>query len=282
VVEVLDAYAAGGAEVNVLLIQFDEVAQTLGSGWIENDLQSAIDQILAIEIGFGTNYTDAVEEAMAAFPVGTPIADQNLLYFLSDGKPTRGGGNPPNTDNSIPDATVALWEEFLSQHLMKAIAVGIGEGVAAADSDLEDVAVPNLPNDNNPLIVLDGDDLISTLVDTVDNRVSGNVLDNDDFGADGPGDPKIVELTVDGIDYVFDGARIVNQSNGNITLGAVLSITTLLGGQLTFDFSNGDFSYTAPQVSGPESEIFPTLLNGAWRHRCSWAACCPSCSRPSR
>ena len=265
-VELLEAYAAAGTEVNVLLVQFDEIGEVISDGnvddgnWFDNDLGSVIDAILAIEIGFGTNYTDALETARDEFPIGTPASDQNILYFLSDGQPTR-GGNPG--DNSIPDADIALWEAFLSDNLMPAIAVGIGQGVLAADSDLEDVAVPNDPFDNNPLIVLDEDDLIPTLVETVSNRVSGNVLANDDFGPDGQGTPAITQIVVDGVTFTFDGTNITNQATSAVISGSVLAVLTALGGQFEFDFSNGDFSYIAPEVDADQTETFTYRIQDA-------------------
>ena len=48
------------------------------------------------------------------------------------------------------------------------------------------VAYPN-GDAQNPLVVTQPGELIDTLVGTVVNPVSGNVLTNDDFGADGKG-----------------------------------------------------------------------------------------------
>jgi hypothetical protein len=269
-VELLNAYADTGAEVNVLLVQFASVADVISDGnadtgnWFNNDISATIDAIVGL-VGAGagenfTNYTDAVQTARTEFGVGTPSADQNLLYFLSDGAPTT-GGNPG--DNSIPDAELALWEGFLGDNLMKSLAVGIGEGIAAADDDLEDVAVPNDPFDNNPLIVVDESTLISTLVDTVPNVVDGNVLANDVFNADGQGDPAITQIVVDGVTYTFDGTDITNQTTSAVISGTVLAVLTAVGGQLEFDFSTGDFTYTAPEVSADQTETFAyTIQDG--------------------
>ena len=268
-VQLLEAYEGTGSTVNVLLVQFDTNSETLGGGWIEDDLSSVISTIVGITVGGGTNYEAALEETIDSFPDNTPTADRNLLYFLSDGEPTRGGNDPSNDDHSISDSDLAAWEAFLSANLMESLAVGIGTGVSNADDDLEDVAVPNNPFDNNPFIVLDEAGLIPTLLATVDNRVSGNVLDNDDFGADGQGTPAITQIVVNsgsGTEriFTFNGTTVSGSINaGESIVGTVLTVLTLIGGQLEFDFATGAFTYTAGSVNAnTDDTVAYTIQDG--------------------
>ena len=285
----LELYAQAGSNVNVLLVIFDEVGSvwdgnfvpTGQSGWIINDLAAAQAAVNAIPTnGFGTNYTDGVETTIDAFPVGLPDADRSVLYFTSDGEPTR-GGNPG--DNSIPDATIADWEAFLIANNMQALAVGIGSDIDPNDTDLEDVAFPN--NDPaNPLIVADLNDLEDTFVnlDPGNNFVEGNVLDDmtpanmdDDFGTDGPGTPPIVSITVNqsigNVTYTFNGSSITNNAGLPTIAGSVLLVMTALGGEFTFHFGDivaediqtGDFLYVASSVSQDETDVFEYTIQDA-------------------
>ena len=189
--------------------------------------------------------------------VSIPAADRSLLYFLSDGQPTTAGNDIPPSEVPLEQDTIDAWEAFLSRNLTPSIAVGIGSSASAADPDLQDVAVPNDPFDDNPILVLDESGLIPTLLATVDNVVTGNVLDNDDFGPDGQGTPAITQIVVDGVTYTFDGTDITRQDpTPTVIPGAVLTVMTLLGGELEFNFSDGGFTYTAGQVTGNPDETF--------------------------
>ena len=80
----------------------------------------------------------------------------------------------------------------------------------------------------------------------------GNVLTNDDSGADGFG--GITQFVHDGVTYTPD-------ADGEIT------IVTALGGSFTFNFETGDYEYTAPEsidnTSGALSETFTyTVIDG--------------------
>jgi len=104
------------------------------------------------------------------------------------------------------------------------------------------------------------------------NTVSGNVLTDDsgsgidDFGGDGAG--GIVSITIDGHTYDFDGVNIIipGGAPGTDSGNGTLVVTTDLGGELTFHFSDtggalaGDYEYAAPNVDGDQSEIFTYVI----------------------
>ncbi|MGE0120092.1 MAG: VWA domain-containing protein [Dongiaceae bacterium] len=230
------------AQLNIQIVDF--AADATASGWLSSVAEANAYLATLVPAG-GTSYAAAVQMAMDAF-AGAPPADKAEIYFLSDGAPTPG--------ESLADAgLVDDWESFLADPgngIAHAFAVGIAPGIVAADPDLVDVAFPNDPS--SLLILTEETQLVDTLVSTVDNPVSGNVLTNDNFGADGPGDPQIVQLQ--------QGAEVFtpDSSGGDVISndGQVIVINTDLGGILQFDFDTGDFTYTPPDVSGPAAEDF--------------------------
>src|SRR5262249_10303887 len=183
-------------------------------------------------------------------------ADQTFVYFLSDGQPT------------TPVLNVPQWESFLTTNgIQEAIAVGVGSDFTNASGDpgkaaLETVAFPNDPTDNNPIIVTAGheQDIFNDLVQTVTKVVTGNIftdatLTPDQFGVDGKGLPAITQIVVGNhtltsatlpVDF-GDGIHVISNAAG------ILVVTTGLGGQLTFDFNTGDYSYNVPPTAGTES-----------------------------
>ena len=80
----------------------------------------------------------------------------------------------------------------------------------------------------------------------VGGDVSGNVLTNDGFGADGPG--RIASIEINGVTYSFDGSDITYDDGSPQTISGSLlpNVPTQIGGALTFDFATGAWSFTAP------------------------------------
>jgi VCBS repeat-containing protein len=239
------------ADLHIQIVDFADSAAS--SGWLSSP-EAADAYIAGLVASGGTNYVAAIDTAMAAY-AGAPKADQTEVYFLSDGVPSPNQGL--NADKT------AQWEAFLTtNNVDKALAVGIGQlaDPVAAEAALGPVAFPN-GDDGNPINVTQPAELVGTLVGTVANAVSGNVLANDDFGADGKGNGGggILSLTIDGVVYSFDGKDI---TKGGTTLiaGNTLVEPTLLGGLLEFHFDTGAFTYTAPDVDAKESEDFQYVI----------------------
>src|SRR5262249_3752292 len=192
----------------------------------------------------------------------TPGDTKTEIYFLSDGEPTPGTGLSET-------GTLGTWETFLqdpNNHIDTAYAVGIGGGITRTDA-LDEGAFPH--NDpSNPLIVTDESQLLDTLTGTVANHTSGNVLTNDDFGADGKGNGGVglLSIQVSGHTYTYDQAtnQIHDETNALIAAGAVLTVPTAQHGDLVFHFDTGDYTYTAPDVTGaPIDESFTyTIVDG--------------------
>ena len=75
------------------------------------------------------------------------------------------------------------------------------------------------------------DDDGGTVAEATAGAVTGNVVGNDDLGADGLG--GVLQFVHDGVVYTPDA-------------DGVTTIETALGGSFTFDFNTGSYSYTAP------------------------------------
>lgn len=238
-------FAAHGptAQLNIQIIAFAEAAAA--SGWL-GSVEEANAFLAALAPGGATDYATAALATMAAFD-DAPAADKAEIYFLSDGTPSPG--------TSLAAAgLVGTWEDFLADPangIAHAFAVGVGAGVQPNDPDLAAVAFPN-DDPQTLLVVADENQLIDTLVSTVANPVSGNVLANDDFGADRPAAQQITELRQGGEVFTRDSA------GGDVIAndGHVILIRTDLGGTLQFNFDTGDFTYTPRDLTGPQVEEF--------------------------
>lgn len=250
VAKLLEAYAGNGP-INVLIVDFAASAST--SGWLTGD--NAVDQgtgyVNGLATSGGTNYLAAINTLQTTYPIGTPAADNSIVYFISDGEPA-----PSNTSLGANGA-VPAWEAFLADNdIDTAFAVGINSNRQDLDRQaLEDVAFPNTPNDNNPILITDEGEIRNILIDTVPPPpVTGDVDANDDFGGDGPG--FIRSLEVDGTTYTFDPTAQTITGSGQTIAGSVLDVTTDLGGKLTFNFADGTYSYAPPKVQASEQEVF--------------------------
>jgi Ca2+-binding RTX toxin-like protein len=197
-----DLFQAVGSQgaVNVLVIDFASEAAL--SGWVGIDQANAYLAGLQNpdEPGPSTNYDAAIELAKTAFDIpGAPATGDNIVYFLSDGMPTR-----PSGSIGITGDEVTAWEDFLQANNTRAFAVGIGNGVT--ESNLAPIAFD--PSDpagtaNTPILVTDEGQLIDLVLGTL-SSFTGNVLTGagdpastpDDFGADGPGAPEITSVVL--------------------------------------------------------------------------------------
>lgn len=187
--------------------------------------------------GGGTDFTDGIQTTMAVY---TPLAGwSNQVFFLSDGNPNEQVG-PGGT--SLTASTATAWNTFVNGvNPVNVTTIGIGNGINTAR--LQDVDVDGA---GAPISVANFTDLIDTLLGVVlGGDLSGNVLDNDGFGADGAG--RVASIEINGATYTFDGIQITSSAGGAPVTGSLLSnVTTEIGGKLTFNFATGAWHFTAP------------------------------------
>ena len=199
----------------------------------------------------GTNFfgaVEAIDDVVQTQLLSQQGADaSNSIYFISDGFVTVGR---PVSESG--------WEDFLGENGIASVAVAVDPGDESVAALLE-VNSPDGPGD--PIILTGADDLASDLGASVQPVSQGNVLldpenaalgltDADDFGADGF--QQIISLEVDGTTYSYDVENdVIAGGPGGPTAGSQLSLSTLLGGQLDFDFSSGDYRYQGAGYDHP-------------------------------
>jgi T1SS-143 domain-containing protein len=213
--------------------------------------ESAVQSVMKSGDMFGgdysssTNYYAATGGLMDLYDQVDP-GQEVSVYFLSDGEHTTWPSFEADNNG---------WSNFIQDHPDTSFyGVGIGGGVNANSTGFKEV-IPDGDNTDR-LQVTDVNDLADTLADTAPSTADGNVLANDNLGEDGFS--HVASVAVAGVVYSFDPA------SGDVTAadGSVVShdgsihLTTELGGTLDFDFTNGDYSYSAPVGTSSGDEDF--------------------------
>ncbi len=209
-------------------------------------------------IGFNTNYTGAIQTALANF--STIPGASNQVFFLSDGNPNQQvqfGGMPPMVTNSLTAATATAWNNFVDNNNVNVTAIGIDNNPLQPLNiqRLRDVDLNAAPN-NEPILVDDFQDLVATLLAViVPSAVSGDLDANDFFGADGG---RLLSITIGTTTYTWDGASSIALSTGGTIAGTTLAaIATPMGGTLTLNFATGQYNYQPPSpITVTATEVF--------------------------
>ncbi|MDJ0642092.1 MAG: DUF5801 repeats-in-toxin domain-containing protein [Erythrobacter sp.] len=241
--------------VDITLITFSGTAQLEGTFSDFAAFAAAIDDLnnqLGGTRSFSgsTDFTDAILEVIAEYTPSTTASNQ--VFFLSDGNPNQQTGSG---GNSLLDSVATQWQTFIDDNDVNVTAIGVGGGINTAR--LQDV---DLDGEGAPILAADFEALIDTLISAVTPPIGGNVLTNDIAATNGI---EVVSIVVDGISYVFDGVNTITPSSGSPITGTSFTATTGFGGELTFDFSDGSFTYEPPAVSVPEIENFQyTVVDG--------------------
>ena len=135
----------------------------------------------------GTNYDAALQQAITSFGSGpASSSEQSIVYFMSDGAPTAGGGI--TSDDSGSNVSIAEWESHVTtKGIDQVFAIGIGNGVNV--DNLEPIAFPNtdvqapIGAEDNVILVSTSDvvALPNRLQDALElhSTISGNILLND-------------------------------------------------------------------------------------------------------
>ena len=213
-------------------------------------------------IGLNTNYTSAIQTALANFTIAPGASNQ--VFFLSDGNPNQGiqfGGFPPTVINSLTSVAATAWNNFVDNNHVNVTAIGIDNNPLQplniqrlADVDLNDAP------DNHPILVTDFHDLVATLLAVIVPLAIGGDLDaNDAYGADGG---HIFSITVGVTTYTWNGASSIAVSGGGTIAGHNLTaIPTPMGGTLNLDFATGQYNYQPPTpITVTATEVFSYTL----------------------
>ncbi len=235
------AFSTGSSSL-VTWVTAAEALALIGDG-------SAAQRDAIFTVGGGTNYDVAVAGFQSAFSASGALDDSdptvtNVSYFLSDGVPQTGGGSTGS--QGITGAEITAYTTFLVANDIDAFAAGF---VGASQGPLDPLAYNGIDDtERDGVVVADASTLADTLLSTIDSTASGNLfgsLDNA-FGADGG---VTMSITLDGVTYAYDPiADTITPSNGGAVIsGSMLDVITSNSGNLSFDFTTGQYEYSADQ-----------------------------------
>ncbi|MBN9580317.1 MAG: VWA domain-containing protein [Afipia sp.] len=241
--ELFEQYGNEG-NVTVRIVSFAGQGVDRGGGWLT--LEAAKNIINGLSASGGTNYADAINDAMVAYGSSGKQAGadvQNVAYFISDGAPDSGSGVGTTLQNT--------WESFLRTNDITSYALGIGANVTTGP--LDPVAYNGVTETQIPSqIVTDLSQLAQTLVgiatDVTGNLVTGGTPAGS-FGADGG---HIQSVTVAGETYAYDptgAGSISGGTHGSFNTSThVLTVSLADGGKFSVNMDSGAYTYTPPTV----------------------------------
>ncbi|MBU1435287.1 VWA domain-containing protein, partial [bacterium] len=243
----------GTGEVWVKLTTFSTTATTYN--WMSAD--AAIALINGLNQGGYTNYEDAVYQTYNGYTEPTPTAptadDKTIGFFISDGEPTKenlegrdvSGNIGLDAENGWLDSAYQTgWTDFANTYLDEANIIGIGTGLTNTTYlDMLAAGVTNSDVRVNSLLLKDPTELANMITPNVNTTIASSI-ENIIYGADGIG--GLVSVVVNGTTYTSSFTDI---DTGN-------------GGQLSFDFIAGTYSYsTNSYVAADYQEVFAITID---------------------
>ncbi|MBE7416662.1 MAG: tandem-95 repeat protein [Ideonella sp.] len=257
-VELVEQYFNQAQNVAVKLVTFSSDATILNGNNAYTDKSALIAAINGISGSGGTDYSDALDAARTAMTGFVDPAEENVVYFVSDGAPTEG-------DTTDPAGSTG-YRTFVNANGIASYGVGVGSGISNT-GPLD--GIHNVDADANgtvdpAIIVPDLNELANTLLTTVPVANGGNVVSGagglgNALGADGGYVQSItVALDNDGnagtppvdVTFTFNGSGQITWSGGfpagsplagdTLTLDAGRGFTK---GSLTFNFATGQYAY---------------------------------------
>ncbi|MEH8218277.1 DUF5801 repeats-in-toxin domain-containing protein [Aeromonas veronii] len=266
--ELLDKYSAYGT-VMVNIITFASSATNPTSIWVNVDVAKST--ILGLQPSGGTNYDDALNEAIKAFgDTGRQTNAQNVSYFMSDGQPTAnalsgsaasvpdgnnalGGGNGIDGDGPTLSGETKDWADFLTANNINSFALGMGSG--STQSALDPIAYNGVsgasPANTTAVVVTDFSQLAATLLSTVIAPPLAGQMINGIVASAGADGGWLSSITVGGVTYTYNQNTDTSGVSGGTSVGTFNQSTNewtiaLAGGTLKVDMDNGAYTYTPP------------------------------------
>ena len=273
--------------VKVELVTFSDTARNASGGWVDLSDPAAkanlTNIILGLSAGGGTNYDAALTLDMADYATSGKLTGsnvQNVAYFLSDGQPTSGDG----ISGGLNTGRQGAWTSFLNTNDINSFALGMGSASnqPAFQAALNPIAFDGrgAGTDTNAIVVTDLNQLIATLVSTVNaSPVSGNLIGglSANLGADGG---HFLSLVVNGVDgagssttYTFDPSNpttpiSVSGTNHEISFDVSTDMLTVqtVSGTLALDMGGanvGQYIYTpAASVTSATEQFGYNVIDG--------------------
>ena len=232
-------------ELNIKIVAFNTRASSTDWFTGADAIADATAFLAGLTASDCTSYRSAINEVIDSY--GTPPGEasdgfRNLSFFLTDGNPNPGRGL---TDQNISD-----YQDFVDENDLTSYAVGVGNGVTADAPSFVAIGIPEITDGPlpNPTVVVNEVELADALAASL-VALRGNVLaENElgeiaDFAADGQGGLMSINVDGDLYEYDRDQDRILLNS-APFANGSLIAVSTALAAKFTFDFSNGDYTYT--------------------------------------
>ena len=250
-------YFSQTPNVTITLVSFSDSAVNLGSF---TSLTAATSAINGATSGTFTNYSAALTMVQSVLGTSPSAASSNIVYFLSDGDPTRG-------DTADP-AVSSGYTAYLTSH-PEVVSYGVGMGAGITNvTHLDKINNVDATGDgtvDKAVIVTDVSRLEDQLLSTVPASFGGNVVgesgfQNTAFGADG-GHIQTISLMLDSnanggddqlVTFTYNATtnQITHDAGAWLTgfplTGNIVSLDVGKGfthGILVFNFATGDYTY---------------------------------------
>ncbi|MCX4193818.1 retention module-containing protein [Methylophaga sp. OBS1] len=253
-------------------------------GWYTDlgDAMAAINGLSSSGTGtYGTDYDAALEAVTDNFTAPPAGGDQLVSMFISDGEPNETNGTG---SYGIIGGEESAWIDFLeANNFDNSYAVGYNGLDSTGAGFLEPIAwtegegsSTHSGSDDDNVIILDNvEDLADTLTSTVTatpNPVTGNVLANDDAGADGFGTPALVDVTYDGNTVTFSGTttsatfntvagEVVINSDGSYEFTGLSDTNTDVSAVINYTIQDADGDQSNSNLVVTTQDSVPTAVN---------------------
>ncbi|MDL2216981.1 VWA domain-containing protein, partial [Desulfovibrio sp. OttesenSCG-928-M14] len=254
----VQSYKDAGADARFTLLEFGSSGAIVKDGVTADEMLTYLkaQDYMSKTSGQGTNYaalSQLQSEIEADLSLSTYQGWENKVYFLSDGAPDSGKPAP------------STWQNTMDQLNVDVISVGIDVGSSTnAQKALKSVANSGDEVINVSLATGDYDSLTEALLDTMEQKLSGNLLGNDVASADGM---NLDSITFGGTTYSFtlpDGAVV---DSVTIDLGNGLTMTVEKDGDYTLiaknniadDYTVEGLKYTVSDNDGDTREANVTI-----------------------
>jgi VCBS repeat-containing protein len=265
---VINEYFSQGGNVSVKLVQFEATATLLNGGNAYATKEAAFLAIDGLALAGGTNYQDALLKTLTA--LGTVnTAENNTVYFISDGVPTSG-------DTTDPAASTG-YRNFVNANGVKSYALGIASDISNPTelNNIHNVDADVSGTKDAAIIVTDVGRLDEVLLATVPTTFGGSVtgtagVSSLTLGADGGSISSLImklDTNADNIPdtdvtFNFNGAQITVvgafPASGFPLAGDLLTLNAANGfakGILIFNFSTGEYSYQTGSMASAGDEF---------------------------
>ncbi|WKY59255.1 Calx-beta domain-containing protein [Vibrio sp. SNU_ST1] len=242
-------------DVKVQIVTFTGNAKLIHDGsksWFS--VSEAISQINKLKPKNNTDYDDALVKARTSWDhdEDSRLPDaNNVSYFITDGV--------PNQNDRIDSWEAKAWTKHLNENGITSQAIGI-KGGSLDKGQIDLVSHDGLTGtDSSAIVIGTSNELTDILTQPIIQTVTGSLVTNGGFGADGG---YVSQLVIDGVTFNFDGTTIRSTGqNSKISFTKNESTNELkvtVDGKytLSIDMDTGSYKFGGKPQARPETVDF--------------------------